>query len=197
MIFLLRPTFCRLLQIFALFSAVFLALPVAALAPPDKIDILQVSLDPFEEGWAVNAQFEFTLKPNMSEALEHALLPLYFEAEFELTRPRWYWFDEKTVAAHLTYRLSYQPLTHEYRVSTGSLHVNFASLNEALGFVMRMHDWKVLDHNAIKPGETYIAALRMHFDTSQLPKPFQLNAFTSREWVLESDWKRFSFEVTQ
>ncbi|MGA2548606.1 MAG: DUF4390 domain-containing protein [Burkholderiaceae bacterium] len=179
-----------------MFSALLLSVPARALAP-DKIEIVQVSLDPFEDGWAVNAQFEFSLKPNLAEALEHALLPLYFDVEFELTRPRWYWLDEKTVAAHLTYRLSYQPLTHEYRVSTGTLHLNFGSLNEALGFLMRVRDWKVIDPNVIKPGETYIAALRMHFDTSQLPKPFQLNAFTSREWVLESDWKRFTFEVTR
>jgi hypothetical protein len=185
-----------LIRILAFLSGLLVVVPVAALAP-DKIEIVQVSLDPVEDGWAINAQFEFSLKPNLAEALEHALLPLYFEVEFELTRPRWYWFDEKTATAHLSYRLSYQPLTHEYRVSTGSLHLNFPNLNEALGFMMRMHDWRVLDHNAIKPGETYIAALRMHFDTSQLPKPFQLNAFTSREWILESDWKRFSFEVTQ
>jgi hypothetical protein len=194
---LLSLTNCRrLIQIIALLPALLMVVPVRAL-PPDKIEVVQVSLDPFEDGWAVNAQFEFVLKPNLEEALEHALLPLYFEVEFELTRPRWYWFDEKSVAAHLTYRLSYQPLTHEYRISTGSLHVNFATLNDAMGFLMRLRDWKVLDRNSIKPGETYIAALRMHFDTSQLPKPFQLNAFTSREWVLESDWKRFSFEVTR
>jgi hypothetical protein len=196
MIFLAHSTCRQLLQILALLPALLLVVPAFALAP-DKIEIVQVSLDPFEDGWAVNAQFEFGLKPNLAEALEHALLPLYFEVEFELIRPRWYWLDEKTVATHLTYRLSYQPLTHEYRISTGSLHLNFASLNEALGFLMRLRDWKVLEPNVIKPGETYIAALRMHFDTSQLPKPFQLNAFTSREWVLESDWKRFSFEVTR
>jgi hypothetical protein len=193
----LAPSPCRrLLQILALLPGLLLALPALALAP-DKIEIEQVSLDPSEDGWAVNAEFEFGLKPNLEEALEHALLPLYFDVEFELTRPRWYWFDEKTVAARLTYRLSYQPLTHEYRISTGHLHVNFASLNDALGYLMRLRDWRVVERNAIKPGETYIAALRMHFDTSQLPKPFQLNAFTSHEWVLESDWKRFSFEVTR
>ena len=27
---------------------------------------------------------------------------------------------------------------------------------------------------------------------SQLPKPFQINAITDRDWTLDSDWKRFT-----
>jgi hypothetical protein len=37
----------------------------------------------------------------------------------------------------------------------------------------------------------------MHFDRSQLPRPIQINALTSREWTMDSDWKHFSFEVTR
>jgi hypothetical protein len=29
----------------------------------------------------------------------------------------------------------------------------------------------------------------MRLDVSQLPKPFQVNAITSREWSLASDWR--------
>jgi hypothetical protein len=54
-----------------------------------------------------------------------------------------------------------------------------------------------MDKNSIHPGATYIASVRMRFDTSELPKPFQLNTLTSHEWSMESDWKRFSFEVTR
>jgi hypothetical protein len=31
--------------------------------------------------------------------------------------------------------------------------------------------------------------VRMRLDVSQLPKPFQVNAITSREWSLASDWR--------
>lgn len=165
-------------------------------AAPERIQVAQVSLDPYENGWAVNAQFDLALKPRLEEALERGL-PLYFVVEFELTRPRWYWFDEKTANASLTYRLSYHALTREYRLSTGSLQLGFSTLAEAIGVMTRIRDWKVLDRNAIEAGDTYIAAIRMRFDTSQLPKPFQLNALTSRDWTLESDWKRFSIEVSR
>jgi len=32
----------------------------------------------------------------------------------------------------------------------------------------------------------------MRLDTSQLPKPFQLNALGAREWYIGSDWARWT-----
>jgi hypothetical protein len=36
----------------------------------------------------------------------------------------------------------------------------------------------------------------MAFDASQLPKPFQLTAFTSKDWDLSTDWLRWVFLAT-
>ena len=44
-------------------------------------------------------------------------------------------------------------------------------------------------------GTDYQAALRMRLDVTQLPKPFQVNALTSREWNLASDWRRWPLQV--
>jgi hypothetical protein len=38
---------------------------------------------------------------------------------------------------------------------------------------------------------SYQAGIRMRLDTTQLPKPFQLNAIASRDWTLASDWHRW------
>ena len=35
----------------------------------------------------------------------------------------------------------------------------------------------------------------MRLDVAQLPKAFQINALTSREWTLESEWKKFPFRM--
>ena len=45
---------------------------------------------------------------------------------------------------------------------------------------------------ALKRDASYQAAVRMRLDTSQLPKPFQVNAIASRDWTLTSDWHRWS-----
>ena len=51
----------------------------------------------------------------------------YFVVDFEMSRPRWYWFDEKAAAKQLQLRLSYHPLSRQYRLSTGTLQQNFAT----------------------------------------------------------------------
>jgi hypothetical protein len=57
-----------------------------------------------------------------------------------------------------------------------------------------VRDWKFADRSMLRVGETYATAVRMRLDTTQLPKPFQINAITNRDWTLESDWKRSTFE---
>lgn len=177
----------------ALLFGLFFA-PLVSGAAPDHIDVLQVSMETRDDGYYVNAEFDFELKPRMAEALERGLA-LFFVVEMELTRPRWYWFDEKAANPMLTYRLSYHALTRQYRVSTGTLQLGFPTLAEALGVMTHVRDWKVADRGALKAGETYLTSVRMRLDTGQLPKPFQINLITSREWTLESDWKRFAFEA--
>jgi hypothetical protein len=39
----------------------------------------------------------------------------------------------------------------------------------------------------------YLAELRLRLDTTQLPKPLQINALASRDWNLSSDWYRWTF----
>jgi len=170
-----------------------LLLADVGLASVDRIEIEQAAFESRDDGYYFNGDFDLDLKPRVADALEHGLT-LYFVVEAELTRARWYWFDEKAVNAALNYRLSYHALTRQYRVSTGNLQLGFASLAEALGVMAHVRDWKVADRPALTVGQTYAAAVRMRLDTTQLPKPFQINAITNRDWTLESDWKRFSFE---
>ena len=45
----------------------------------------------------------------------------------------------------------------------------------------------------VKPGQSYVAALRLHLDLSQMPKTFQVGALANRDWNLNSDWQRWNF----
>lgn len=164
--------------------------PLAALAN-ERIELRDVRLEPQDEYWQLTADFRLELTARLEEAVNRGL-PLYFAVEFEMTRPRWYWFDEKTVSAVINYRLSYNALTRQYRVSTGSLQLGFPSLAEAIGVMTRVRNWRVAERGVIKPGDTYQAAVRMRLDVSQLPKPFQINAVTDRDWTMESEWRRFT-----
>ena len=173
-----------------------LALTVGASAYADEIIVRDANLRATDEGLVLNAEFSFQITPRLAEAVENGV-PLYFELEFELSRPRWYWFDQQTVAKRMQVRLSYHALSRQYRLSTGLLQQSFGTLEEALDVLRRLRDWLVVDRTVTLADATYEAAVKMRLDTTLLPKPFQLSALTNREWNLESQWKRFSFRPPQ
>jgi hypothetical protein len=169
---------------------------VAGAAMGQAIEVKQFSLQPLDEAYAVNADFEFDLNGRLEEALNNGV-PLSFVVEFELTRPRWYWFDEKTLAGRLESRLSYNPLLRQYRVTSGPLQRNYSALAPAMSALTQVRAWQVADRERVQPDTAYVASLRMRLDTTQLPKPFQITALTDREWTLSSQWRRIPFVVPE
>ncbi len=167
----------------------------AQAATANEIDLLEARLEPTEEGVVLNADFAFDFNARLEQAVTNGV-PLYFVVEFELTQPRWYWFDEKTATRRLQTRLSYHALSRHFRLSTGLLQQNYSSLGEALAVLRRVRNWVVLDKSVPLGDATYQAAVRMRLDLNLLPKPFQVNALTSREWHLESEWRRFNWRPT-
>ena len=161
--------------------------------PADAIEILRASLEPTADGdaWALSADLTLDLSNRLAEAVNRGV-PLYFVAEFVLVRPRWWWFDERTVEASQTWRLAYHALTRQYRLSLNGLQQRFDNLDDALAALARVRGWRVIDRDRARDG-TFEASVRMRLDVSQLPKPFQLSAIIERDWNLQSEWKRFPF----
>jgi len=155
---------------------------------------LAVATNGAEPGIVVNAEFEFDLPWALEDAINRGVA-LYFVADFELYRTRWYWFDRRIAAASLTYRLTYSPLTRQYRVARGALALPFDTLADAVASIRRIRGWKVLDRGTMRAGEDYRAQIRMRLDTSQLPRPFQINALTNRDWTLASEWRNVPVPV--
>jgi hypothetical protein len=176
-------------QLLRLWLLALAFLPVMAWAA--EIDIANPQLQAGDDGYVLAADFKFELNPRLEEAVAKGVV-LYFVADFELTKARWYWLDEKLVSRSQTYRLSYNALTRQYRLSAGSgLHQSFASLSDALQVLSRLRNWVVAERGdkGLRAGETYDAALRLRLDVTQLPKPFQITALGNKDWSLASDWK--------
>ena len=155
------------------------------------IEVKRASLALAEDGYVLEADFSIALTPPLEDVLSKGV-SLYFLLEFELIRPRWYWFNEKIVESQHQYRLSYNALTRQYRVGTGSLYQNFATLADALEVLSRVRRHTELGPGTLRKDTTYVAGVRMRLDTSQLPKPFNLTALGSREWNIASDWYRWT-----
>lgn len=167
-----------------------LAALCAALASANDIEVREARLRPTEEGLVLDGDFDFELTPRLAEVVANGV-PLHFEVEFELTQRRWYWFDDRAAVKRLQVRLSYHPLSRQYRLANGQVQQTFATLDEALDALKRVRGWLVVERTVTLSSADYEAALRMRLDTALLPKPFQLSALTSRELQLESPWKRF------
>lgn len=167
----------------------------------DRIETLKVEAN-FSDGYYFfSADFNLRFNFVLEQALEQGV-PLYFISEFSLTSPRWYWLDEVIAESTQTFKLSYNSLTRQYRITRGALFQNFSSLNEALRLIGHQAAVPVpasllsgggsyLSTKLLGKDANYIAAVRLRLDVSQLPKPLQVNALASGDWSLDSGWYRW------
>ena len=175
------------------FLCVLIALSVfSGAASAEGIKLKSADLERVDGDWLLNATFQIELTPGLEDAVQKGVV-LYFQTEFDVTRSRWYWFDEKSALAQRLTRLSYQPMTQQYRIASEGFTFSAKTMFEALQAVGSIGGWGVIDGSQIDPSKSYTAALRMTLDLSKLPKPFQVNALNNRDWNVTSDWLRFPF----
>jgi hypothetical protein len=171
-------------------AVLWLAFGIALAARAD-IEVRKASLAVSEDAYVLEADFAIALTPPLEDVLNKGVA-LYFLVDFELIRPRWYWFNERVAETQYQYRLSYNALTRQYRVGSATLYQNFATLSEALAVMSRVRRRHDIEPGALRKDTGHIAAVRMRLDTSQLPKPFHLTALGSRDWNIASDWYRWT-----
>lgn len=180
----------RLSLLQALLFGVLLCCAASARAD-EGIQVKSAELTLVDEVYQLNADFDL----NFSQALEDALnkgVPLNFVVEFELNRPRWYWFDENIVSAQQQVRISYYALTKQYHLQVHDEQRTFNNLAELKAELGHIHEWRVVERAQLKKRFSYEARLRMRLDLNQLPKPLQVNALASKDWNLESEWHRWT-----
>jgi hypothetical protein len=175
----------------ALLLALLFVAAAAFGAQPHGIEVRHASFTAVDDHYILDADIDIVLSPPLEDALNKGI-PLYFVLDFELVRSRWYWFNDRAISREQQYRLSYSALTRQYRIGVGAFYQNFPTLKEALQVMSKVRRREELEPGALNKGTAYTAGLRLRLDTSQLPKPFNLNALGSREWSLGSEWFRWT-----
>jgi hypothetical protein len=130
---------------------------------------------------------DFEVRLSLSRAVEEAMqrgVPLYFTAQAEVFRPRWYWRDDRVARATRTWRLSYQPLTASWRVSFGGLSQSVASAEAALAMVSRSSSWRITEGETIDNNARYYVEFSYRLDSTMLPRPMQLDLAAQADWRL-------------
>jgi len=137
-----------------------------------------------DEGLLLSYGVDLELSHSVEDALSKAV-PLFFVAEVEVFRHRWYWRDERVGYAVRRWRIVFQPLTASYRVTfDGGLSQNYASRPEAFAAISRGVHWKVADNLQIEDGASHYAEFSFRLDTSQLPRPMQIGIGGQADWSM-------------
>jgi hypothetical protein len=157
-------------------------------------ELSSFDIDRSEEGVFLSAVVRFDLPTVVDDVLRKGI-PVYFVAETQLRRDRWYWLDKRvhTTTRHL--RLAYQPLLRRWRLQVAptpisnqglgvTLSQNFDSLSDALASAQRLSRWRVADASMLDAVASYHLDFVYRLDVSQLPRPFQIGALGQSEWTL-------------
>lgn len=186
----------KLARQLALWILLGLQFMVVSVAMAGEITLRNPVISSGEDGYFLSSEVSIDLGSKLEEALTRGV-SLFFIQEFEMSRPRWYWIEDKRFAKSQTVRLYYHALTRQYRVGTGGVHQSFASLNEALRYLVHARNWPIIEKaeaGNLKAGESYQAAFRVRLDSSQLPRPLQISVLFARDWELAGE-VRWTFVV--
>lgn len=147
---------------------------------------------------SVSSRFRTELPDQLKEALKQGV-PLHFNLSWQLSAPSMssykFKFDQLlNNDSTIQYKLSFHPLTNRYRVTVGTFSTEYDTLETALRAVGAVANWKVLSKGALSDvaAKNTKAEIRLLLTTAKLPKPFQINALTSKNWHLDSGWKSLS-----
>ena len=160
---------------------VLLAAMWTPLAHAQGVELVSLQTSRAEGAVTLDFAARVTLPKSVEDALRRGV-PLYFVAEAQLYRNRWYWRDERVARLSRSWRLAFQPLTGVWRVSLGGLSQSFPSLNEAMSVVSRSGGWKLVDLPQADSGLYLEFSYRL--DTSQLPGPMQFGLGGQGDWTL-------------
>jgi len=169
-----------------------LAAPGPARADDGDVELTQLRLLRGDDGVYLNAAVQFEVPELVAEVLEKGIA-VYFVAEAELFRERWYWWDTRVAKASRHMRLAYQPLTRRWRLNVSPVPIsnagfgasvaqNFDSLQDALEAIKRIGRLRLADSADVDYEPEHPVVFRFRLDTSQLPRPFQIGAVGQSDW---------------
>ncbi len=170
------------------------ATPAQAQSTPEPT-VLELQVDSSAQGLYLSAVLPLELPAPLQDALLQGI-PLFFLAEAQVLRERWYWSAQTVAQTQRYMRLSYQPLTRRWRVAVSPMPIDRSglgvavpgkqheSLPEALAAMTRMAHWKIADASVLDAGSTYNVQLDFRLDSAQLPRALQVGWLGRAGWNL-------------
>jgi len=176
---------------FALAAALCLTPQVASAVEP-TVELQNLKVEQSEGAVYASLQWNFQLPAPLEDALFKGVA-LYFVAEIEVTRERWYFYDKKLLSAQRHMRLSFLPLTRRWRVNVASqpfssaglgmsLGQSYDNLDDALQSIRRIAQWNIGNAFDLEPDTKQNISISYKLDLTQLPRPMQMGAAGQSDW---------------
>jgi hypothetical protein len=159
-------------------------------------EVRQASLQQQPGGYYLNALIDIRLPGYIRQAFDQGFdLPLMLEIEVLRKRGWWLW-DKRLYSLQQRYRLRYRSFYDAVRVldlKTGE-HRYYDDLQDALAAVSVLFNYRLLDSQALEPGNRYRLRLRFGIDQAELPIPLKSTSLWQNDWNLSSDWYEWTYQ---
>ncbi|MGR9045414.1 MAG: DUF4390 domain-containing protein [Gammaproteobacteria bacterium] len=152
-----------------------------------EVDDVDFSLQ--DGAYLLSAKISYRLTDTARDALQKGI-PLFWDVLIKVEQQRQWLWDRVLVDYKIRYRIQYQALLNRYRVSNISTGESdsFATLPAALARMAIVHNLKLLDRDALLPGQHYQVGIKISFDREALPLPLRPVSYVNPQWYLSSGW---------
>jgi Leucine-rich repeat (LRR) protein len=176
---------------FSLWMALFF--PSSIVAADNSLIIKTAEINSQFEAYFLNADFDLSFNDDLDEAIRKGI-PINFVIEFELKKPRKYWFDEEVAKKTKEILLSYHALSKQFILTESENRlIAFDNLTQAKNELKRIKNWRIFDKSQIDDTEKYSAYLLVKLDQTKLPKQLQADITSNQEWQLASKQFQWTF----
>ena len=131
---------------------------------------------------------EIELNNTVERGLQSGV-PLFFNADLKLVRPRILWWDSTLAESRRRYSLVYYELTRHYRISAVDSEAarNFRSLLAALEYLGNVRNLWLEHHSPLDSSVQYKVVFDFHLDADALPLALRPQALVSSDWRVVSE----------
>ena len=170
-----------------------LFLSSSTIASDNSLIIKTAEINSQFEAYFLNADFDLSFNDDLDEAIKKGI-PINFIIEFELKKPRKYWFDEEVAKKTKEILLSYHALSKQFILAESENRlIAFDNLTQAKNELKRIKNWRIFDKSQIDDTEKYSAYLLVKLDQTKLPKQLQADITSNQEWQLASKQFQWTF----
>jgi hypothetical protein len=159
------------------------------LACAEPVHLSGFELTRSDEGLLLSFATRFELSRAVDDAVQKGV-PLIFVAEAQVYRKRWYWADKLVASATRSWRLAYQPLTRQYRVTFSGVTRSHDNLSDALAALSSASRWKLADKAQLDDDDSHYVEFSYRLDTTQMPRPLQISIVGQSDWQLRAEHTR-------